>query len=79
MCASPQVLVNCPSRRIISGHYVALDLSHSIHFPGEGEGGREWGREGVGGGPYRLKSTFLILSQTLYSGNHSWLKWFWQN
>ena len=35
VCDVPvQVLVDCPSRKIISGHYMALDLSHSIHFPG---------------------------------------------
>ena len=30
-----QVLVDCPSRKIIDGHYLALDLAHQIKFPGE--------------------------------------------
>ena len=29
-----QVLVDCPSRRVIEGHYLALDLGHQIKFPG---------------------------------------------
>ena len=29
-----KVLVNCPSRRIIDSHYIALDLTHQIWFPG---------------------------------------------
>ena len=31
----PQVLVDCPSRKIIDSHYLALDLAHQIKFPGE--------------------------------------------
>ena len=30
-----QVLVDCPSRKIIDSHYLALDLAHQIKFPGE--------------------------------------------
>lgn len=30
-----QVLVDCPSRKIIDGHYLALDLNHQIKFPGK--------------------------------------------
>ena len=64
--ASLQVLVNSPSRRIISGHYVALDLSHSIHFPGERRGEE---REGVGESPFGLKINFFYyFRQTLCSG-----------
>ena len=33
--AMMQVLVNCPSRKIIDSHYLALDLAHHIKFPGE--------------------------------------------
>ena len=34
-CGSPcmQVLVDCPVRKIIDSHYVALDLSHQIKYP----------------------------------------------
>ena len=33
--AMMQVLVDCPSRKIIDSHYLALDLAHHIKFPGE--------------------------------------------